>query len=263
MINIKNYLQDLDLKEDITHRGDCPQCKGKNTFTARRDGSALLYNCYKLDCTTKGVVSLGMTAEEIQRKLDPRYEEPEPEYEPFVYPEYIVKPTAEHRDYERFVGRWELYGEDLMYDVKDERVVFPIYEKGRLVGAIGRSISYASQVKWLRYDKTPTVFTRVVGKPTGVVILVEDVISATVAAKLFPGLTGLAILGTSFNVADMQHLDNFYKVIVALDPDAAYKTLQYKREIEAYTGLETIALRLYDDIKYKVEADIKKLEEIV
>ena len=68
MVNIKNYLQDLDLKEDITHRGDCPQCKGKNTFTARRDGSALLYNCYKLDCTTKGVVSLGMTAEEIQRK---------------------------------------------------------------------------------------------------------------------------------------------------------------------------------------------------
>ena len=58
-------------------------------------------------------------------------------------------------------------------------------------------------------------------------------------------------------------LDNFYKVIVALDPDAAYKTLEYKREIEAYTGLETIALRLYDDIKYKVDADIKKLEEIV
>ena len=150
-----------------------------------------------------------------------------------------------------------------MYDVMDSRVVFPIYDRGRLVGAIGRCTSYSGQVKWKRYDKTPTVFTRVVGKPNGVVIIVEDVISATVAAKLFPGLTGLAILGTSFNVSNMQHLDNFYKVIVALDPDAAYKTLEYKREIEAYTGLETIALRLYDDIKYKVEADLKKLEEIV
>jgi hypothetical protein len=240
MVNIKNYLEALDLKEEVRHRGDCPKCKGKNTFTATRDGSALLYNCYKLDCRIKGVVSSGMTAEEIQRRLK-GYEEPESEHELFTWPEYIVKPTAEHKHYERFIGRWGLYGEDLMWDVMD----------------------YSGQVKWKRYDRTPTVFTRVVGKPSGVVIVVEDVISATVAAKLFPGLTGLAILGTSFSVSNMQHLDNFYKVIVALDPDASYKTLEYKREIEAYTGLETIALRLYDDIKYKVEADIKKLEEIV
>ncbi len=262
MNNIKNYLETLDLKEDYKHRGDCPVCRGKNTFTATRDGSALLYNCYKLDCRVKGVVSSGMTAQEIQRRLN-QYEEPESEHELFTWPEYIVKPTVEHKQFERFIGRWGLYGEDLMYDVMDSRVVFPIYDKGRLVGAIGRCTSYAGQVKWRRYDRTPTVFTRVVGKPNGVVIVVEDVISATVAAKLFPGLTGLAILGTSFSVSNMQHLDNFYKVIVALDPDAAYKTLEYKREIEAYTGLETIALRLYDDIKYKVDADIKKLEEIV
>jgi len=262
MDNIRNYLEALDLKEDYRHRGDCPVCRGKNTFTATRDGSALLYNCYKLDCRVKGVVSSGMTAEEIQHRLK-REEEPESEHELFTWPEYIVTPTAEHKNYTRFVSRWGLEGEDLMYDVMDERVVFPIYDRSRLVGAIGRCTSYAGQVKWRRYDRTPTVFTRVVGKPNGVVIIVEDVISATVAAKQFPGLTGLAILGTSFSVSHMQHLDNFYKVIVALDPDAAYKTLEYRREIEAFTGLETIALRLDDDIKYKVRSDIYKLEEIV
>ena len=262
MQNIKNYIEGLDLKEGMTHRVTCPWCGGKNTFTATKEDGTVVYNCYKLDCNTKGVVSSGMTAYEIQRRLNPQ-DEPESEHEIFTWPEYVVTPTAEHRDHERFIGRWGLYGEDLMYDVMDGRVVFPIYDRGKLVGAIGRCTSYSGQVKWKRYDRTPTVFTRVVGKPSGVVMIVEDVISATVAAKLFPGLTGLAILGTSFSVSNMQHLDNFYKVIVALDPDAAHKTLQYKREIEAYTGLETIALRLYDDIKYKVEADIAKLEEIL
>ena len=69
MVNIKNYLESLDLKEDYKHRGDCPVCRGKNTFTATRDGTAMLYNCYKLDCRVKGVVSSSMTAEEIQRRL--------------------------------------------------------------------------------------------------------------------------------------------------------------------------------------------------
>jgi hypothetical protein len=77
-----------------------------------------------------------------------------------------------------------------------------------------------------------------------------------------PGLTGIAILGTSLNVTMMKHLDGFYRVIVALDPDASHKTLAYKREIEAWTGLDTRALRLDDDLKYKVESDIIKLKEM-
>ena len=60
----------------------------------------------------------------------------------------------------------------------------------------------------------------------------------------------------------MKHLDGFYKVIVALDPDASHKTLAYKREIESWTGLDTRALRLDDDLKYKVESDIIKLKEM-
>jgi hypothetical protein len=35
--------------------------------------------------------------------------------------------------------------------------------------------------------------------------------------------------------------------------------LIYKKEIESWTGLDTIALRLDDDIKYRVSSDIEKL----
>ena len=82
-------------------------------------------------------------------------------------------------------------------------------------------------------------------------------------AKLFPRTTGLAILGTSLGEAQMQHIQNYSKIIVALDPDAAHKTLKYKRDIEAWTGLDTIAFRLEDDIKYKVEEDIDRLEKLL
>ena len=94
-------------------------------------------------------------------------------------------------------------------------------------------------------------------------IVVEDVVSAISVAQLFPSTTGLAILGTSLGEAQMQHIQNYSKVIVALDPDAAHKTLAYKREIESWTGLDTRALRLDDDLKYKVESDIIKLKELV
>jgi len=60
----------------------------------------------------------------------------------------------------------------------------------------------------------------------------------------------------------MQHLGEFREVIIALDRDATHKTLQYKREVELWTGLPTKALLLDDDIKYGVEADVIKLKEM-
>jgi hypothetical protein len=56
MVNIKNYLEALDLKEEVRHRGDCPKCKGKNTFTATRDGSAQRYSV-----DSKGMKSLNQS----------------------------------------------------------------------------------------------------------------------------------------------------------------------------------------------------------
>jgi hypothetical protein len=60
----------------------------------------------------------------------------------------------------------------------------------------------------------------------------------------------------------MKQLGQFREVIIALDPDAAHKTLQFKREVELWTGLPTTALRLDDDIKYGIESDIIKLKEM-
>jgi hypothetical protein len=73
----------------------------------------------------------------------------------------------------------------------------------------------------------------------------------------------MAILGTTLSSSHIEYIQDFVHIIVALDPDATHKTLKYKREIESWTDRHTIAMRLQDDIKYKTEADIQKLEGIL
>jgi len=269
-VNIKSYLDTLTIAEGQRLRMDCPQCRARNTFTVWKDDGVLVYHCFKLSCSVRGAYGIGMTADEIKSKMQgfvsgqrARRETGKPvDLERMVVPEYLVKPTHQHTDMQKYIRKWNLYDEDLMYDVKDSRAVFLIKENNRLIDATGRSLN-GSKPKWFRYTGEASVFVRVSGKPNGIVVVVEDVVSAISVAQMFPRTTGLAILGTSLGEAQMQHIQNYFKVIVALDPDAAHKTLTYKREIEAWTGLNTIAMRLEDDIKYRIEEDINKLEKIL
>jgi len=249
------YIEDLDLGEGDTVRGDCPDCGGKNTFTANKSGGAVLYNCYKLGCKISGVHTVGMTAADIQARMQEiEQDKPKPKVEAMVLPEYVV-PSGSGLD--AFRDKWDLWDQGLMYDLKDRRAVFPIFINGVMLDAVGRALQGA-EPKWLRYTGKANYFLAGIGET---VVVVEDVISAITVAKL--GFTGMAILGTSLSVAHMEQLGNYSQVIVALDPDAAHKTLRFRQEIEAWTGVGTIALRLDDDIKYRVESDIEQLKEFL
>jgi hypothetical protein len=249
------YIEDLDLGEGDTVRGDCPDCGGKNTFTANKSGGAVLYNCYKLGCKISGVHTVGMTAADIQARMQEiEQDKPKPKVEAMVLPEYVV-PSGSGLD--AFRDKWDLWDQGLMYDLKDRRAVFPIFNNGVMLDAVGRALAGA-EPKWLRYTGKANYFLAGTGDT---VVVVEDVISAITVAKL--GFTGMAILGTSLSVAHMEQLGNYSQVIVALDPDAAHKTLRFRQEIEAWTGVGTIALRLDDDIKYQVESDIEQLKEFL
>jgi len=250
------YIEDLDLGEGDTVRGDCPDCGGKNTFTANKSGGAVLYNCYKLGCKISGVHTVGMTAADIQARMQEiEQDKPKPKVEAMVLPEYVVRGGS---GLDVFRDKWDmLEDQGLMYDLKDKRAVFPIFHNGVLIDAVGRALAGA-EPKWLRYTGKANYFLAGIGET---VVVVEDVISAITVAKL--GFVGMAILGTSLSVAHMEQLGNYSQVIVALDPDAAHKTLRFRQEIEAWTGVATIALRLDDDIKYRVESDIEQLKELL
>ena len=257
----------LDVAEGENIRGDCPRCGGKNTFTATKRDGKIIYNCYKLSCDARGKISYGMTAEEMSSYFfKPLIETGNinNRIEPFVYPEHVVSPVN-NRYLNRFRMRWQgMYAEtlkniELLYDVKDKRAVFPLYQDGILVDAIGRELEGAVP-KWLRYCKSAEYAKYCYGIANSVFVLVEDVISAITVAKVWPGVTGFALLGTNLTDTHKQCLSEDARyVIVALDPDAMRKTLIMRKEIEAWCDIPTRAIRLRDDIKYQDDEDVNFL----
>jgi hypothetical protein len=250
-----------DLTTHGDYRGDCPFCGGKNTYTATIGGGALKWNCYKMDCHVSGIHDTDMTAEEIMNLMNKTVKQTrQQEAETMEIPVYVVKPTGFHDKFHRFTKRYGLAVGGLLYDVKDERVVFPIKHKGRIIDAIGRAVGKKRFPKWYRYSGEANYFTMGSGSK---LLIVEDVVSAIVAWQEFPDITSMAILGTQLTTNHLEKIREYNKVIIALDPDAAKKTIQYRREIEQWTGVPTKALSLFDDIKYRVDTDMEKLKDML
>ena len=262
MMNIRSFLDTLNLTDGDSIRVTCPSCKSYNTFTCYKDGGDYVYNCFKLSCELKGAYTTDMTVSELKLRMAKSKKDKEnKELQPLVYPEYVVQPTSDHVLLHKFIDQYDLHNEGLMYDVKDRRAVFPIHYNGRLLDAVGRALDGAVP-KWYRYSGQADFFTKRVNPDADVAVVVEDVISAIKVSHFAPSAVGFAILGTSLNVTVMKHLGEFREVVVALDRDATHKTLQYKREIELWTGLPTKALLLDDDLKYGIESDIMRLKEM-
>ena len=263
--SIRQFVIDLRLKESDRYRGDCPECRGKNTFTATNMLGDIKYNCFKLGCTVGGIHGTDMTAAEIHRRLEEQqlqraYTNIKKEKDTMEIPEYVVTPKASHTKYQRYIKRWGIAIGDTMYDVKDERVVFPIKHDGRIVDAVGRAVGKKQHPKWYRYTGEADYYT--IGEAK-TLLIVEDVVSAIVAFQEIPYVTAMAILGTSLSPKHMEKIGEYDKVIIALDPDAIGKTVEYRREIELWTGNKTVAMNLIDDIKYREYEDMDKLKELV
>ena len=264
-----NYIEEtLDLTEGESVRKTCPKCGSRNTFTARKVDGRIIYNCYKLSCDLKGMVSTAMTAEEMEsyfrKPLVETYNDNK-ELSTFVYPEHVIDgEAAQDGQLRRFIMRWPILNhEKLMYDVKDRRAVFPIYDDGRLIDAIGRALGGAIP-KWYRYGGTSSYYKRCIGEPNGVYVIVEDVISAITVAKRMLGTTGFAILGTSLtddHLADIS--DHASYCLVALDPDALSKSMEFSKKIQLWTDLPAWVLHVEDDIKYERKKDITNLRILI
>jgi len=204
-----------------------------------------------------GITRTQLTASELQKMMrEETYHQDLPVQ--FDLPEWIIvdygKPYLS-----TLCDKYQLdpHWLDLRYDIREDRVVFPIRHEGKLVDATGRAGHPDVQPKWRRYGEARVPY--IVGD-SDIAIVVEDCISAAVVDTL--GGTGFALLGTA--LLD-EHKDMLYKyptVVVALDPDAMSKTLMFTRELRA-GGINAKALNLEDDIKYRTPEDIDKLKQII
>ena len=256
---IRNFVEELNLSDGERYRGKCPVCKRANTFTATNNMGKLLYNCYANSCTISGATTTTMTIQEIKTRMKTLEINPDENKglnisKGEVFPESVVSDANRHI-VDGFCERYSIDSQelDLRYDIKEDRVVFPIFDQGRLVDGIGKAISDNVIPKWKRYGTMAGGYIR--GECV-IAVVVEDCISAAVVETL--GLTGVAILGTALTDSHIFALKEFKKVIVALDPDAAPKTIAYTKQLKS-NGIDAFALKLIDDIKYRREEDIQYL----
>ena len=91
-----------------------------------------------------------------------------------------------------------------------------------------------------------------------VAVVVEDCISAVAVGEI-DGFVGLAVLGTSLSVTHKEYLSQFSTAIVALDPDALPKTMQFAKELRPFVNTVKV-LKLTDDLKMRKEIDITNLK---
>ena len=252
MNNIYNIVSDMDVAVGTTVRTECPSC-GQRTFTVTNEMGTLKWNCFRASCTVKGSTQVSMSIDDIKTVLLGHESDDEPV--PFALPEYIVTPPW-------VVLEWasELYGLDaqelgLMYDVKDSRVVFPIRHDGQIVDATGRALD-KSPIKWKRYGKSSLPYVHGCGKTA---VVVEDCVSAAVVGG--DDYVGVAVLGTSLLDEHKRYLTQFSTAIIALDPDALMKSIEFARELQSYVD-DVRVVKLTDDLKYRNPEDFDKLTNV-
>jgi hypothetical protein len=248
-MNINNIINDLSLVNGETKRMTCPSCNGYNTFTVTNNMGSVLWNCYKASCEYSGGTRVHLTSDDIRKSISKVAEETKEI--PFTKPEWLVKDNAA---IDVFCKQWDIDPDELglLYDVKESRVVFPVVKSSVMVDASGRSITHRLP-KWKRYGKSDLPYSYGYGK---VAVVVEDCISAAIVGS--DVYVGVAVLGTSLSEAHKRFLSQFSTAIVALDPDALPKTLQFTKELRGHVH-SVRALRLTDDLKYRNPNDIQNL----
>jgi len=197
-----------------------------------------------------GGTNVSLTADDIRKSLGSVAEETH--VATFSKPDWFVRDYSKIQD---FCAEWDLnpQGLGLLYDVKEHRVVFPVVHNGVTVDATGRSLGKRIP-KWKRYGKSYLPYVSGCGKTA---VVVEDCVSAAVVGDN-DGCVGVAVLGTSLSTGHKEYLSQFSTAIIALDPDALPKTLQFAKELRGYVDTVKV-LRLTDDLKYQEPSDMANL----
>ena len=235
----------MNINNGVTKRTNCPNCGGYNTFTVTNNMGSLVWNCYKASCNVKGGTRVHLSVEDIRSTFGGEKEFAE---ESFKLPDYIIPYTGE--------SYYGIDNKNLMYDVKEDRVVFVVRHNDEIVDATGRSLKNKLP-KWKRYGKSTLPYTFGRGK---VAVVVEDCVSATIIGN--DVLVGVAVLGTSLSDSHKNYLAQFSTAIIALDPDALPKTLSFAKELRGYVNNIKV-VKLKDDLKYKNEEDMDRLRCLI
>ena len=253
--NIYTYVRNLDIPNGSTKRVNCPNC-GERTFTVTNNMGSLVWNCFRVTCGVKGGERVRLSTDDIRAGFIGGAKTTEAV---FTLPEYIVSRT-DSTQLRTWCDQWGIDPDELglLYDVKEDRAVFPLKEDGKIVDATGRSLTKRLP-KWRKYGKSGLPYTCGSGN---VAIVVEDCVSAAVIGFGSTSFVGVALLGTYLQESHKGFLTQFSTAVVALDPDALKKSFIMAKELRGYVDNVRI-LKLTNDLKYRNPEDMEKLYGII
>ena len=234
---LNSYVEELTLQPFGSLRLDCPVCQKKNTFSVRDTGYERMFNCFYASCDTKGRTGKRLTTSNAKSVIQPPKptSKPKPKDVPFEIPDSFVPLTRNQKalDYVRSVNSYRAYLDnraDIMYDIRQDRVVFLVKENKKIVDAVGKSLTNRKP-KWYRYGKSNSGFHIDVGDSN--IFVVEDCPSACSICGI---VSGIALLGTNLLQSHIDVLKQYKKVVVALDKDATLKAVELSRKISQFVN---------------------------
>ena len=245
---LKTFVENLALQPNGRLRMDCPICTKKNTFSVTDNGFERMYNCFYANCDAKGSTQKRLTKDNSRIAFKPTD----------VKTRVVAKPTEFHLpttfvplsrnqkavEYVRSVNSYQAYLDnyvDIMYDVRFDRAVFLVKDKGRVVDAVGKSLSN-QKPKWYRYGNTNSGFF--IGAKSDTIFVVEDCPSAV---SICGFVSAIALLGTNLLPQHIDKIKPYRKAVVALDKDATSKACDMSRKLSQFVS--TSVAFLQDDLK--------------
>ena len=250
---VKTFIEDLALQPNGRLRMDCPICQKKNTLSVSDDGYRRMYNCFSANCDVKGVLDNRLTPTNarvvFEKKSEPSVKH---KVSDFQLPTSFVPLSRNQKavDYVRSVNSYQAYLDnyvDIMYDIRFDRVAFLVKDKGKVVDAVGRTLTN-KKPKWYRYGKSNNGF--VVHHSYSWLYIVEDVPSACSICDI---VSSLALQGTSLLENHLNVIKKYDKVIIALDKDATNKAIEMSRKVSQYVNCSVAFLT--EDLKNLKDKD--------
>lgn len=250
-------IKSLNVGKGQHYRGDCIFCLNRNTLSVRNENGKLTWNCFHSSCDSKGMSDSLITVDDLQNFMDNKNKSHHDYSVTYTIPKEFVTVYGNNKA-RQYIDKFGLADTEarLMYDVKQDRLVFLIENDGQVVGAIGRAMVEDSLPKWYKYSTFPFPFLVGTNKYLG--ILVEDCVSACKVAMA--NLTGIAILGTSLKEEYIIPIvDKVDKCIICLDKDATDKSFKIRDALSYH--IPTYVEMIDKDLKYYSVQELKEWGE--
>jgi len=223
----------------------------RKTFEVTNQDGVLLWNCFHASCDAKGGSGDKYSKEDIENFIS---QEKQLHNHKFIMPKTFVN-FAVHPKARAYLNTYGIENTSarVMYDVKQERVVFLIENNGEVVSATGRAYGHF-QPKWFKYSKSDVPFTT--GNNREIAIITEDCVSAC-CVEVKCGFTGIALMGTSLQESFIEHVSNSASnVVICLDRDATDKCFNIKKKLES--KVNCFIWMLDEDLKYFEDSKMKE-----